>query len=107
MRGKEQSRQEPRGSCADSWLRIIISNPYAYDGCNRSVDRTALADGFCFSVYVPRKLFDPRAGNHREMDLKTIALDLVPAVAERREFKWGTNDGLCGESADPDAVNES
>ena len=31
------------------------------------------------------------------MDLKTITLDLVPAVAERREFKWGTNDGLCGE----------
>ena len=40
------------------------------------------------------------------MDLKTIALDLVPAVAERREFNWGTNDGLCGESADPDAVKE-
>ena len=30
------------------------------------------------------------------MDLKTIALDLVPAVAERREFKWGTNDELWG-----------
>ena len=40
------------------------------------------------------------------MDLKTIARDLVPAVAERREFKWGTNDKLCGESADPGAVKE-
>ena len=30
------------------------------------------------------------------MDLKTIALDLGPAVAERREFKWGTNDELWG-----------
>ena len=40
------------------------------------------------------------------MDLKTIALDLVPAVAKRREFEWGTNDELCGESADPGAVKE-
>ena len=75
------------GSCADSWLRIIISNPYAYDGCNRSVDRTALADGFCFSVYVSGELFDPGAGNHRETDLKTVALDSRPSVAERWKFK--------------------
>ena len=27
MRGREQSLQEPSGSCADSWLRTIISNP--------------------------------------------------------------------------------
>ena len=27
LRGREQSRQEPTGSCADSWLRTIISNP--------------------------------------------------------------------------------
>ena len=43
--GREQSRQEPQGSCADSWRRIIILNPYAHDGCNRPGERTALADG--------------------------------------------------------------
>ena len=33
------------------------------------------------------------------MDLKTIALDSVPAVAELKEFKRGYNDGMRGESA--------
>ena len=27
LRGREQSRQEPLGSCADSWVRTIISSP--------------------------------------------------------------------------------
>ena len=27
VRGREQSLQEPMGSCADSWLRTIIANP--------------------------------------------------------------------------------
>ena len=27
VRGREQSLQEPLGSCADSWVRTIISNP--------------------------------------------------------------------------------
>ena len=27
LRGREQSRQEPLGSCTDSWVRTIISNP--------------------------------------------------------------------------------
>ena len=46
LRSREQSRQEPLGSCADSWLCTIISNPSAHDGCNRLGERTALADGF-------------------------------------------------------------
>ena len=33
------------------------------------------------------------------MDLKTIALDSVPAVAELKEFERGYNDGMRGESA--------
>ena len=33
------------------------------------------------------------------MDLKTIALDSVPAVAELKEFQRGYNDGMRGESA--------
>ena len=35
LRGREQSRQEPLGPCADSWRRIMILNPSAHDGCNR------------------------------------------------------------------------
>ena len=45
LRGREQSRQEPQGSCADSGRRIIILNPSAHDGCNRPGERTGLADG--------------------------------------------------------------
>ena len=45
LRGREQNRQEPQGSCADSWRRIIILNPSAHDGCSRPGERTALADG--------------------------------------------------------------
>ena len=45
-RGREQSRQEPMGLRADSWLDIIILNPSAHDGSNRPGERTALADGF-------------------------------------------------------------
>ena len=40
------------------------------------------------------------------MDLKTIALDLRPRVAERREFNRGYNDGLRGESANTDTGKE-
>ena len=40
------------------------------------------------------------------MDLKTIALDLRPAVAELKESNLGYNDGLRGESADPAAGKE-
>ena len=40
------------------------------------------------------------------MDLKTIALDSVPAVAELKEFNRGTNDGLCEESAATDTGKE-
>ena len=40
------------------------------------------------------------------MDLKTIAIDLRPAVAELKESNLGYNDGLRGESADPDADKE-
>ena len=36
------------------------------------------------------------------MDLKTIALDLVSAVADRKGFNRGTNDELRGESATAD-----
>ena len=36
---------------------------------------------------VSGELIDPGAGNHRETDLKTVALDSRPAVAERRKFK--------------------
>ena len=40
------------------------------------------------------------------MDLKTIALDSVPAVAELKEFNRGTNDGMCEESAATDTGKE-
>ena len=40
------------------------------------------------------------------MDLKTIALDSRPAVAERKEYDRGNNDGQRGESADLDAGKE-
>ena len=40
------------------------------------------------------------------MDLKTIALDSRSAVAQLKEFTWGYNDGLRGESADPAASKE-
>ena len=40
------------------------------------------------------------------MDLKTIAPDSMPMVAELKEFNRGYNDGLRGESADPDAGKE-
>ena len=36
------------------------------------------------------------------MDLKTIALDSRPAVAEPKEFDRGNNNWQRGESADPD-----
>ena len=41
------------------------------------------------------------------MDLKRIALEPRPAVAELKEFKRGTNDGLRGESAAIDTGKES
>ena len=37
---------EPLGSCADSWIRMIIFHQSAHDCCNRPDDRTARADGF-------------------------------------------------------------
>ena len=40
------------------------------------------------------------------MNLKTIALDSMAAVAERKEFNLGYNDGLCGESVARDAGEE-
>ena len=40
------------------------------------------------------------------MNLKTIALDSMAAVAERKEFNLGYNDRLRGESAARDAVEE-
>ena len=40
------------------------------------------------------------------MDLKTIALDPRPAVAEHKEFNLGTNDGLREESATTDTGKE-
>ena len=40
------------------------------------------------------------------MDLKTIALDARPAVAKRKEFNRGTNDGLREESAATDTGKE-
>ena len=48
LRGREQSHQEPLGSCTDSRIRIILFHPSAHEGCGRLGDRTALADGFCF-----------------------------------------------------------
>ena len=48
MWGREQSLQEPLSSCADSWRRIIISNPSAHEVCNRHGDRTALQTGLLF-----------------------------------------------------------
>ena len=41
------------------------------------------------------------------MDLKRIALEPRPAVAELKEFKRGTNDGLRGEAAATDTGKES
>ena len=43
------------------------------------------------------------AGDHKRDHLKTIALELRPAVAECKELNPGYNDGLPVESADPDA----
>ena len=40
------------------------------------------------------------------MDLKTIALDARPAVAKRKEFNRGTNDGWREESAATDTGKE-
>ena len=41
------------------------------------------------------------------MEMKTIALDSRPTVAERPEFKRGTNDVLRGESGATDTGKES
>ena len=46
------------------------------------------------------------AGNHSEMDMKTIALNPRPVGAECKELKRGINDGLRGESAATDTNKE-
>ena len=98
VRGQKQSRQEPLGSCTDSWLRIIMLNPSAHDGCKSagSPDSTSSRTGSDFD-YTFLETYSTGAGNHSEMDLKTIALDSTPAVAERKEFNRGyTTTGCVG-----------
>ena len=73
----------------------------------QSADRTDSTRGRVFILPLCSwKIIRSGAGNHSEMDLKTIALDSVPAVAELKELNRGTNDRLCEESAATDTGKE-
>ena len=108
VRGKKQSRQEPLGSCTDSWLRIIMLNPSAHDGCKSagSPDSTYSRTGSDFD-YTFLEHYSTGAGNHSEMDLKTIALDSTPAVAERKEFNRGYTTTRCVGSRPPQTLEKT
>ncbi len=106
--GKKQSRQEPLGSCTASWLRIIMLNPSAHGGCKSagSPDSTSSRTASDFD-YTFLKLYSTGAGNHSEMDLKTIALDSTPAVAERKEFNRGYTPTGCVGSRPPQTLEKN
>ena len=98
-----------RRHCVPALIPRSVLSPFntgAHDGGNRLGDPDSLRGRVLILTICSWRTIRSGAGNHSEMDLKTIALDARPAVAKRKEFSRGTNDGLRGESAATDTGKE-
>ena len=78
-------------------------NTAAHDGGNRLGDPNSLRGQVLILTICSWRSIRSGAGNHSEMDLKTIAQYSNLVAAELEEFDQGYNDGFRGEPADPDA----